>query len=63
MSHRTYKNLFIIEPVHVISPPSRRSSRIPHPTERYLSILIEDIEKIFLMRDREHRDDPNTTTS
>ena len=46
-----------IRPVHVVPPPPHRSSRISHPTERYLSILIEDVEKIFLMEDRKHKDD------
>ena len=63
MSHRTYKNWFIIESVYVVPPSPYRSSNISHPTERYLGYLIEVAEKMFLIRDREYRDDPKTTTS
>ena len=36
----------------------RRSSRIFHLLERYLDILTEDLEKAFLVRDRDIRNDP-----
>ena len=52
---------FIIHKLIVdILPPPHRSSRISYPPERYIGMLIEDIEKIFLMKDRGHGDDPNT---
>ena len=41
-------------------PPSRKSSSISCPPERYLSILIEDLEEAFLVRDRDIRNDPKT---
>ena len=44
----------------MVPPPSHRSSRIFHPPERYLGILIEDLEEAFLMRDRDIRNDPKT---
>ena len=48
------------EPVDVVPPPSRRSSRISHPPERYLDILIENLEEAFLVRDRDIKNDPKT---
>ena len=48
------------EPIDVIPPPPRKSSRISHPSERYLGILIENLEKVFLMGDRDIRNDPKT---
>ena len=41
----------------MVPPPSRRSSRIFHPPERYLGILIEDLEEVFLVEDRDIRND------
>ena len=41
-------------------PPPRRSSRIFHPLKRYLGILIENLEEVFLVRDRDIRNDPKT---
>ena len=43
------------EPIDVVPPPPRRSSRIFHPPERYLSILIEDLMEAFLVEDRDIR--------
>ena len=40
--------------------PPRRSSRITHPSERYMDMLEEDVEKIFIMDDIDHVDDPKT---
>ena len=48
------------EPVDVIPPPPRRSSRISHPPERYLGILTEDLKEAFLMEDRDIRNDLKT---
>ena len=42
----------------MIPPPSHKSSRISRPPERYLGILIEDLEEAFLVRDRDIRNDP-----
>ena len=36
------------EPIHTFSPPPRKSSRIFRPLEKYLGIISENIEKIFL---------------
>ena len=45
------------KPVHVCPPPPRRYSRIFHSFERYLGLLNKEYrEKLFLMEDREHRD-------
>ena len=43
-----------------VSLPPRRSSRISQPPERYMGMLIEEVKKIFLMRDKDHGDDLNT---
>ena len=48
----------VIEPMEPIPP--RRSSRISHPSERYMGMLEDDIEEIFLMGDMDHVDDPKT---
>ncbi len=48
------------EPVHVVPPPPRRSSRVSHPSDRYLGMLEEDTKKMFLMEDRKHIQDPKT---
>ena len=45
------------ESVDVIPSLPHRSSRISHPLERYLDIFIEDLEEVFLMRDRDIRND------
>ena len=44
----------------MIHPPPRRSSRISHPPERYLDILIEVLEEAFLIGDRDIRNDLKT---
>ena len=46
----------VIEPKEPIPP--RRSTRISHPPERYMGMLEEDVEKIFLIDDMDHVDDP-----
>ncbi len=48
------------EPVHDVPQPPRRSSRVSHPPDRYLGILEEDTEKMFLEGDRDHTQDPKT---
>ena len=40
--------------------PPHRSSRISRPFERYMSMLTEEVKKIFPIEDRGHSDDPNT---
>ena len=45
----------VIEPKEPIPP--RRSTRISHPLERYMDMLEEDVEKIFLVDDVDHIDD------
>ena len=44
----------------MVPPLPHRSSRISHPHERYLGILIEDLEEVFLIEDRDIRNDPKT---
>ena len=46
------------KPTVVVLPPPHRSSRIFCPLERYLSILTEDVEKIFLVGDKDHKNGP-----
>ena len=48
------------EPVVDVLQPPRRSSRVFRPPERYMSMLTEEVKKIFFMRDRSHGDDSNT---
>ena len=48
------------EPVDMIPPPPHRSSRVSYPPERYLGILTEDLEKSFLIEDRDIRNDLKT---
>ena len=48
------------ELVDMIPPPPRRSSRVSCPAERYLGILTEDLEEIFLVGDRDIRNDLKT---
>ena len=38
--------------------PPRRSNKIIRPLETYMDMLEEDIEKIFLMGDMDHINDP-----
>ena len=45
-----------IEPIHIVPPLLYRSSSISHLTKRSLGILIEKVEKIFLMGDTKYRD-------
>ena len=49
----------IHEPVVDVPQPPRRSSRIFRPPERYIGQLMEELKKMFLMRDRGHGDDSN----
>ena len=44
----------------MVPPSSHRSSRISRPPKRYLDILIEDLEKAFLVGDKDIRNDPKT---
>ena len=48
------------EPVDIIPPLPRKSSRVSHPPKRYLAILTEDLEKAFFVRDRDIRNDFKT---
>ena len=49
-----------IEPVQSLPPPPHRSERVFHPPERYLGIISEDVEKIFLVGNGALGDDPKT---
>ena len=48
------------EPIHTLPPPPHMSCRVFHPPERYLSIISEDVEKIFLTKNEIHGVDPKT---
>ena len=58
--HLVQESESISELVHVVPPPSCRSSRIFHPLERYLGILTKDLKEAFLVGDRDIRNDPKT---
>ena len=47
--HRVQESKPSSKLVYVVPSPSHRSSRIYHPPERYLGILTEDLEEVFLM--------------
>ena len=50
----------IHEPVVDVPLPCRRPRRIFRPLERYMDMLMEEVNEIFLMGDRDHTNDPNT---
>ena len=58
--YRVQKSKPISEPIDVVPPPPYRSSRVSHPPERYLDILTENLEKTFLMGDKDIRNNPKT---
>ena len=49
-----------VEPNHTLPPSPRRSKRVSRPFERYLGIISEEVEKIFLVGNGAHGDDPKT---
>ena len=49
-----------VKPIHTLPPPPRRSKRIFRPPERYLGTISEDVEKMFLIGNGVHGDDPKT---
>ena len=49
-----------VEPIQLLPPLPYRSKRIFHPPERYLGTISEDVEKIFLIGNGVHGDDPKT---
>ena len=49
-----------VESIRTLSPPSRRSKRVFRPPKRYLGTISEKIEKIFLVGNGIHGDDPKT---
>ena len=49
-----------VEPIRTLPPPPRRSERVSHPPERYLGIISEDVEEMFLIGNGAHGDDPKT---
>ena len=51
-----------VEPIRTLPPPPRRSERVFRPPERYLGIISEDIEEMFLIGNGAHGDDPKPTT-
>ena len=59
--YRVQKSESSHEPVDVVPLPPHRSSRISHPSEKYLDIFTEDLEKIFFMGERDIRNDPKTS--
>ena len=48
------------EPIHTLPPPPCKSSRIFHPPKRYLGIILEDVEEIFLTKNEVHGDNTKT---
>ena len=50
----------IHQPIVDASPLLCRSGRVFYPPDRYIGMLIEKIEEIFLMGDKSHGNDPNT---
>ena len=50
--HRVQEPESISESVDVAPPVPRKSNRIFHSLERYLGILIEDLEEVFFVGDR-----------
>ena len=49
-----------VEPIRTLPPPPRRSERVSRPPERYLGIISEDVEEMFLIGNGAHGDDPKT---
>ena len=49
-----------VEPIRTLPPPPRRSERVSRPPERYLGIISEDGEEMFLIGNGAHGDDPKT---
>ena len=49
-----------VKPIHTLPPPPRRSKRVFRSSERYLDIILEKVEKIFLVGNGAHSDDPKT---
>ena len=47
-----------VEPIQSPPPPPHRLKRIFHPPKRYLGTISEKIEKIFLVGNEVHGDDP-----
>ena len=49
-----------VERIRILPPPSRRSKRVSHSPERYLGIISEEVEKMFLVGNGDPGDDPKT---
>ena len=49
-----------VEPIQSLPPPPRRSERVFCLLERYLDTISEKVEKMFLIGNEIHRDDPKT---
>ena len=49
-----------VEPIRTLPPPPRRLKRVFRPPERYLGIISEEVEKMFLIGNGAHGDDPKT---
>ena len=49
-----------LESIHASPPSPRRSSRIFYPLKRYLGIITENVEKMFLIENGVHGDDSKT---
>ena len=56
--HQVQEPKLSYKPVDMVPPPPRRSSRVFHPLERYLGIISEDVEKVFLTENGRHGDNP-----
>ena len=49
-----------VEPIQSLPPSPHRTKRIFHPLERCLGTISEKVEKIFLIGNGVHGDDPKT---
>ena len=47
-----------VKPNHTLPPPPHRLKKIFCPPERYLGTISEDVEKMFLIGNGVHGDDP-----
>ena len=49
-----------VKPIQSLPPSPRRSERVFRPAERYLGIISEKVEEIFLVGNGAQGDDPRT---
>ena len=54
------QKLIIHKSVVDVLPQPHRSCKVSQPPKRYIGLLTEKVEKMFLMKDKDHGDDSNT---